>query len=164
MQKIFYDIGEFFVGNEKLWPPIITGCVTISIFLFTIWKDKIKEGRKKRNENRQKSVYLLNLIEDASEHLNQQILNNKSALDEIESEPTEFALLNYLPINYLDRLSKVLANDAYFSAFNARYKLLKESERIRIYNDMFTSDFFNEIVLLKKSKSSTLKFCKSSAK
>ncbi|WP_431293406.1 hypothetical protein [Pedobacter sp. P26] len=136
MQKLFNDIGEFFVRNDKLWPPIITGCVTVSVFLFTIWKDKIKDGRKKRNESKQKSIYLLNLLEDASGHLSQQIENNKSALEELSSSPTEFALVTYLPINYLDRLSKILANDAYFSAFNTSYKRLKESERIRIYNDL----------------------------
>ncbi|SHM44059.1 hypothetical protein [Chryseobacterium polytrichastri] len=136
MEILFNNLSTFFERQEKLWPPIITGCVTISIFLFTIWKDKIKDNRKKRSETRQKSTYLFNLLQDASNHINEQLGNNKIIITQLERSPTEFALLTYLPIDYLQRLSLVLANDSYFAAFNAEYNGIDEQKRIRLYNDL----------------------------
>ncbi|ATP56246.1 hypothetical protein CPT03_07070 [Pedobacter ginsengisoli] len=122
--------------SDKLLPPIITGLVTISIFLFTIWKDKIKDNRKRRKENSQKNVYLLNLLQDTIQHIEGQIQHNKVLINDLRASPTSASILTYMPIKYLDRLSAVLANDSYFAAFNNIYSKIDEEKRIKIYNDL----------------------------
>ena len=118
---------------------LIASGTALLVFFFTIRHDRRKDESKKKEENKNRIIYLLNLVSSSIDHAAVLIKNLQSTIEFFEEDKITFHHMLFSPNSSFVKLHETLKHERYFLAFIERFEnnVVKNFNEISLKVDYF---------------------------